>query len=67
MENYKTCKECGKDILADDTAIYRKLINRGAQEFFCIDCLAEKLGCEREYIERLIEYYRTTGKCSLFV
>lgn len=62
-ENHKTCKECGKDIFADDIAIHRKLINRGAQEFFCIDCLAEKLGCEREYILRLIEFYRSTGKC----
>ena len=67
MANYKTCKECGEDIYADDIAIHRKLINRGADEFFCINCLAEKLGCTNADIERLIEYYRSTGKCTLFV
>ncbi|MBR1392448.1 MAG: hypothetical protein IJ561_01270 [Ruminococcus sp.] len=67
MANYKTCKECGQELKADDIAIHRKLIDRGAEEFFCIDCLAEKLGCKREDIERLIEYYRSTGKCTLFV
>ena len=66
MADYKHCMECGNDLYADDIAIHRKLINRGADEFFCIDCIAEKFGCEREYIERLIEYYRSTGKCTLF-
>ena len=33
----------------------------------CIDCLAKKLGTTRESIEQLIEYYRSTGKCTLFV
>ncbi len=67
MANFKTCKECGKTLYADDISIHRKLINRGADEFFCIDCLAVKLGCTRADIERLIEYYRSTGRCTLFV
>lgn len=67
MANYKTCKECGKALLADDIALHRKLVNRNADEFFCIDCLAVKLNITREYAERLIDYYRSTGKCTLFV
>ena len=67
MPDYKNCKECGAEIRADDIAIHRKLIDRGADTFFCIDCLAGKLGCRRSNIEELIEYYRSTGKCSLFV
>ena len=67
MENYKTCMECGNELLADDIAIHRKLVNRNADEFFCIGCLAEKLGSSRERIEELIAYYRATGKCTLFV
>ena len=66
MANYRTCKECGGELFADDIAIHRKLVNRGAEEFFCMDCLARRLGCRREDIERLIEYYRSTGKCTLF-
>ncbi|MBQ8634059.1 MAG: hypothetical protein IJ420_10700 [Lachnospiraceae bacterium] len=66
MANYKTCKECGAELLADDIAIHRKLVLRNAEEFFCIDCLAGRLGCLREDIERLIQYYRDSGECTLF-
>jgi hypothetical protein len=59
--------ECGKPLLADDIAIHRKLVNRNADEFFCIDCLAVKLCITREMIEALIAYYRRTGRCTLFV
>ena len=61
------CINCGEELLADDIAIFRKLVNRGAKEFLCMDCLAIKLGTTRESIEQLIEYYRSTGKCTLFV
>ena len=44
MANYKTCKKCGSELLADDIAIHRKLISRNAEEFLCIDCLAEHFG-----------------------
>jgi len=66
MSNYKICRECGGELFADDIAIHRKLINRGADEFFCIDCLADKLGCTRPDIEHLIDHYRSTGSCTLF-
>lgn len=52
--------------MADDIAIFRKLVDRNADTFLCIDCLAKGLGCKREDIEGLIEYFRSTGKCSLF-
>ena len=54
--NYKTCKDCGENIFADDIAIYRKLVNRNADDFLCIDCLADRLDCTREAIEKLIKY-----------
>ncbi len=66
MANYKTCKECGAELLADDIAIYRKLVYRNADEFFCIDCLAAWMGCTRQKIEDLIRYYRESGECTLF-
>jgi biotin operon repressor len=50
----------------DDRAIYRKLVYRAAEEFFCRDCLAEQFGCAREKIDRLIAYYRESGECTLF-
>jgi len=66
MADYKNCKECRAPLFDDDISIYRKLVNRGADEFLCIDCLALQLGCTREKIERLIQYYRESGECTLF-
>ena len=66
MANYETCMECGAELLADDIAIHRKLVWRNADEFYCIDCLGELLGSNRQEIERLIKYYRESGECTLF-
>ena len=63
-----TCKQCGKpELSGDELAIYRKLVNRGATEFLCIDCLAEFFRCDRAEIEERIRYYRESGTCTLFV
>lgn len=65
MANHDTCKQCGKALKSDDIAIYRKMILRCAQEFLCIDCLAEYLGVSRKALEDKIEFFRQSG-CSLF-
>ena len=62
------CKKCGKpELSGDELAIYRKLVNRGATEFLCIDCLAEYFCCDRKDIEDRIKPYRESGACTLFV
>ncbi len=66
MPNFDTCKQCGKSLTSDDMAIYRKLVLRCADEFLCMDCLAEYLGVSRKAIEDRIRYYRESGTCTLF-
>lgn len=66
MADWEHCMKCGAQLYDDDTAIYRKLVWRMADEFLCRDCLAEQFGCEREKIEGLIRYYRESGECTLF-
>lgn len=66
MSNFSTCKKCGAKLMQDDIAIYKKLILRTADEFLCIDCLAEYLGVTREAIEAKIKYFRESGTCVLF-
>lgn len=66
MANYQTCKKCGAPLGGDDIAIFRKLVNRMAEEFFCIDCLADYFDCPREEIEKRIRWYRESGECTLF-
>ncbi|OBR67019.1 hypothetical protein A7K91_19710 [Paenibacillus oryzae] len=66
MSSARTCRKCSVPLMPDDVAIYLKLISRIDQQFICIDCLGEKLNCGREPIEKLIAYYRQSGKCFLF-
>lgn len=66
FQNYETCKRCNAKLGADDIAIYLKLVNRGATEFLCIDCLAADFKTTRENIEKIIKYYRDSGVCTLF-
>ena len=59
------CIKCGRELTYDETALHRKMINRGATEFMCIDCLAKHFGTTVEKLKERIEYFRKTG-CSLF-
>ena len=59
------CKACGKRLTHDEAAVYRRLVNRGAGEFLCMDCLAAHFRCPRTLIEEKIAYFKSTG-CTLF-
>lgn len=66
MSNFETCKKCGAALGQDDIAIYKKMVLRTADEFLCIDCLAEYFGVSRKAIEDKIRYFRESGTCALF-
>ena len=59
------CIGCGCDLTGDDIGATKKFINRGAVEFYCLDCLAARFGVKRSLIEEKIEYLRQRG-CTLF-
>ncbi|MBO4453301.1 MAG: hypothetical protein J5793_05145 [Clostridia bacterium] len=60
-----TCASCGAKLNADDIGATRKLINRGAEEFFCVPCLAKRFSVSEETLREKIVYWRSTG-CLLF-
>lgn len=66
MADYERCQQCSQALLDDDRAIYRKLVFRAADTFLCRDCLAKEFGTTREKIDKLIQYYRESGECTLF-
>ena len=39
-EKQPCCRKCGKTLTYDEIGIHKKMINRGATEFFCLACLA---------------------------
>lgn len=60
------CCQCGRPIGRDDIGLTKKLINRGATRYLCIDCLARKFEVTREDLERKIVEFREMG-CTLFL
>jgi uncharacterized protein YlaI len=60
-----TCQTCGREITRDEVGLTKKLVNRGATRYFCIDCLARHFQVTREDLERKIEEFRQMG-CTLF-
>lgn len=60
------CSACGKEHLNKDTlGINKKLISKDIVNYFCMDCLAEYLGCSVEDILDKIEEFKQEG-CNLF-
>lgn len=59
------CKNCGKTLTQDEIAVYKRLVNRGAVKFLCIDCLAEYFKCDKILILQKIEQFKKMG-CPLF-
>ena len=59
------CKVCGRALTPDEVAVTKKLINRGATEFYCVPCLAAWFEVTEAVIEERIDYFKRTG-CTLF-
>ncbi len=59
------CMKCGRTLTYDEIGIHKKMINRGAEEFFCLTCLAESTGSTEERLRERIEHFRKQG-CLLF-
>lgn len=61
------CVMCGKDHLNKDTiGINKKLLGEDIENFYCLDCLAEYLGCTVDELLDKIEEFKEEG-CKLFV
>ena len=65
MKTGTYCIKCGKELNTDDIGAHKKLINRGAVEFYCVSCLAEFYKCDVGLIKEKIEHFKNQG-CQLF-
>ncbi len=59
------CKQCGKELLSDEIAIYKRMVNRGATEFLCVSCLASYFHVEETLVYEKIKHFKQQG-CTLF-
>jgi predicted nucleic-acid-binding Zn-ribbon protein len=66
MVESKQCYVCGKENLSkDEIGLTKKLINKKAVSFYCIDCLADYLEVTTEELLDKLEEFKEEG-CSLF-
>ena len=64
-EGAPRCCACGAALTPDETGLTRKLINRGADRFFCLACLARRFDVTEETLREKIVQFRAMG-CTLF-
>ena len=66
MVESRQCYVCGKGNLSkDEIGLTKKLINKKAVSFYCIDCLADYLEVTREELLDKLEEFKEEG-CTLF-
>lgn len=62
----KECIACRKSPIDKDTVgINKKMLGKQVKNFYCIDCLADYLGCSVEDLLEKIEEFKEEG-CTLF-
>ena len=66
MSRVKTCCDCGKRLKKDEIALTRKLVDMDAEEFYCMDCLSEFIGCAVQDLKEKIQEFKEQG-CTLFL
>jgi len=63
--NDETCIRCGKNLNYMDIVAHKKFVNRGAEEFMCMDCLARHFDTTKEKLQERLDHFRKQG-CTLF-
>jgi biotin operon repressor len=66
MREKKICVECDKPLTKDEVALSQKMLGRDISDFYCIECLAEYLECDRDDLEVKIQEFKEQG-CTLFL
>jgi uncharacterized protein YlaI len=65
MKN-KNCYVCGKENLSkNEIGLTKKLLSRDIKYYYCLDCLAEYLEVDTEFLSEKIEEFKEQG-CGLF-
>ncbi len=61
----QVCKNCGKALSRDEIGLHKKIVNRGAKEHLCIECLSAHFHVPVELLLEKIAQFRAQG-CTLF-
>lgn len=62
----KNCYVCGREALSkNEIGLTKKLLDRDSKRFYCLDCLAQYLEVDEEFLLAKIEEFKVQG-CKLF-
>ena len=59
------CKKCGRQLVHDEIALYKRLVDRKADTCLCLTCFAQYYGVCEGVLEDKIQFFKDAG-CSLF-
>lgn len=60
------CCDCQKVLKKDEVALSKKLIDIDTEDFYCINCLTDVIGCTTEDLQEKIHEFKEQG-CTLFL
>lgn len=66
MKKKRICTDCGVQLKKDEVALSQKLIDVETEDFYCIDHLAEFIGCTSNDLTEKIQEFKEQG-CTLFL
>ena len=62
----KNCYVCGKvNLSKNEIGLTKKLLNKDSKHFYCLDCIAEYLEVDAEFLTAKIEEFKEQD-CKLF-
>ncbi len=60
------CYICGKEALSkNEIGLTKKLLDKDSKRFYCLDCLADNLEIDTEFLLAKVEEFKEQG-CKLF-
>jgi len=63
--NPTVCRICGRNLVPDECALTKKMVNRGAVEYMCLSCLSAHFDAPEDVLRDKIRQFREMG-CTLF-
>lgn len=60
------CCNCEKELKKDEIALSQKLMDPETEDFYCLPCMAEDIGCSEEDLLIKIQEFKEAG-CTLFL
>lgn len=62
----KNCYTCGREALSqNEIGLTKKLLDKNSTRFYCLDCLADYLEVDAEFLLAKVDEFKEQG-CELF-